>query len=892
MKKITLTLLLIVLIASSSFATHNRSAYIYVKSLGGDCLLDSVYIITYTRTSAPADRQSLPLNYGDGTTDTVQRSSKYSLDLNLYPDVSINIYPTTHHFPGAGTYKLTMFDQNRNAGVINIPGSVNIPIFVSTTITIDPAIGCDNSPEVLNQPIEVGCVGEPFIYNPNAYDPDGDSLSYELIPCRGAGVNGDQNIVGFYEPTGTTSFSLDPVTGDLKWLNPRFNNSNPIDSGQWNVAILILEWRKNPRTGEYMNIGNVTVDMQITIHTCTNVPPKVIIPPDTCVLAGSRIRFDVTASDVYFFPIDLYATGGPFEVSNPATFPQGISNSGNVTGIFNWLTDCNNIQRLPYTVTFKAIDLDLLDLPPVDLTGLATMNITVISPAPKNLVDTPMGNTIYMHWNPDICSNAIGYKIYRKNGFYSDSIQCPCTVGVPASTGFTFIAEVLGINDTTFTDDNNGLGLNHGIKYCYFVTAIFQDSSESCASNQACAQLKKDSPIITNVSIDSTDVTAGRIFVAWSMPTELDTNNSFRPPYQYKIYRSGGFTGSNLILVGTSNLSDTLSFTDTTFVDSFSPPINTLDSANSYRVDLYADDTLVNKSTVASSNYLTIAVSNHTLNLSWQEQVGWSDTLFVVYRKDTLTHLWDSIGSTSNNSYSDNNLPFHKQQLYYVKSIGHYTGSGYVYPIIDSSEIMSATPLDNIPPCSPIGTSINADCVFHNDFLTWNNPNNSCSNYVAGYNIYYSPTNNNNFELLTTLTPATDTSYLYSNTHSIAGCFMVTAIDSGGLESKNPLQICVDNCPEYTLPNIFSPNGDGINDIFHPFPYSYIRDIDIKIFDRWGLLVFQTSDPDINWDGKNGFSHKALTDGVYYYICKVNAIHYDGVRTTTLKGFIEIITDK
>jgi gliding motility-associated-like protein len=163
---------------------------------------------------------------------------------------------------------------------------------------------------------------------------------------------------------------------------------------------------------------------------------------------------------------------------------------------------------------------------------------------------------------------------------------------------------------------------------------------------------------------------------------------------------------------------------------------------------------------------------------------------------------------------------------------------------------------------------------------------------VAGYNIYYSPTNNNNFELLTTLTPATDTSYLYANTHSIAGCFMVTSIDSGGLESKNPLQICVDNCPEYTLPNVFTPNGDGINDIFHPFPYSYIRDIDIKIFDRWGLLMFQTSDPDINWDGKNNFTHDNCSDGVYYYTCKVNAIHFNGVKTTTLKGFIELMRDK
>jgi len=877
----------LIVFASSSYATHNRAGFITVKSIPGSyCLCDSIIITTYTKTSSLADRPTLPVDWGDNTSDSaVQRAYKLNLDTQLYPDVSINVYYTTHCFPGPGTYTITMEDPNRNQGVNNIPNSVNIPFFLSTTITLDSALGCYSSPVILNQPIVVGCVGQPYIYNPNAYSPNGDSLSYSLIPCRGAS---GANIIDFTEPHGTSNFTLNPITGDLMWDNPRYSNSNPVDLGEWNVAILISSWRKDQQ-GNYLYLGNVTLDMQITIDTCHVIPPTIgLLAQDTCVVAGSNIRIHVVATDPDGDVITLTATGGPFEVSNPATFPQGVSGASNVTANLNWLTDCNNIRRLPYPVTFTAMDNDPHPNP-VNLTDMTTINISVISPAPKNLIDSVHGNTIYPHWNPEICPNALGYRIYRKQGFYSDSIQCPCTVGVPSSTGFVLIAEITGINDTIYADDNNGLGLNHGVKYCYFVTAFYNDSSESCASNQACAQLTKDSPIITNVSIDTTDVTNGRIYVAWSKPTQLDTINSYFGPYKYKIYRSNGFIGAQLRLVDSTNSSPGLSFADTTYYDSLLPPINTLDSAWSYRIDLYSDDTLVNSSSLSSSVYLSIAGADHTLNLSWSEQVGWTDTLYKIYRFDTVAHAWDSIGTSVTNSYADNNLPYHVKQTYFVQSVGYYTGNGYVYPILNNSEIMSAIPIDNIPPCSPDSTVVNADCIAHEDFLTWNNPNLSCSNYVAGYNIYYSPTNKDDYELIATITGSANTSYLFKDTTSIAGCFKITSVDSAGLESKNAIQVCVDNCPEYSLPNVFTPNGDGFNDFFHPFPYSYIKDIEIEIYDRWGVLMFKTTNPDINWDGKNSSTKGNCSDGVYYYICKVNSIHFDGIRTTTLKGFIELI---
>jgi len=101
---------------------------------------------------------------------------------------------------------------------------------------------------------------------------------------------------------------------------------------------------------------------------------------------------------------------------------------------------------------------------------------------------------------------------------------------------------------------------------------------------------------------------------------------------------------------------------------------------------------------------------------------------------------------------------------------------------------------------------------------------------------------------------------------------------------------CVDNCPVYNLPNVFTPNDDGQNDRFIPFPYRFIERINLQIYNRWGGLVFETSDPDINWDGTN-LEGKPLAEGVYYYGCEVYEQRLNGTvqRDKGLSGFIHII---
>jgi gliding motility-associated-like protein len=66
------------------------------------------------------------------------------------------------------------------------------------------------------------------------------------------------------------------------------------------------------------------------------------------------------------------------------------------------------------------------------------------------------------------------------------------------------------------------------------------------------------------------------------------------------------------------------------------------------------------------------------------------------------------------------------------------------------------------------------------------------------------------------------------------------------------------------VPNVFTPNGDGVNDNFIPMISGLVTDVNIVIFNRWGLQVYESDDINFSWDGKIG--GQDAVDSVYYWI--------------------------
>ncbi len=119
--------------------------------------------------------------------------------------------------------------------------------------------------------------------------------------------------------------------------------------------------------------------------------------------------------------------------------------------------------------------------------------------------------------------------------------------------------------------------------------------------------------------------------------------------------------------------------------------------------------------------------------------------------------------------------------------------------------------------------------------------------------------------------PAGDTVYTDNLTSlfnkEIAGhiCYYIETFEHGGVNSAvsySP-EICVNLTGEFLLPNAFTPNDDGRNDVFRPV-FSFLPEqYTMYIYDRWGNTVFETSDPGIGWNGT--YHNKPVPSGVYIY---------------------------
>jgi gliding motility-associated-like protein len=146
---------------------------------------------------------------------------------------------------------------------------------------------------------------------------------------------------------------------------------------------------------------------------------------------------------------------------------------------------------------------------------------------------------------------------------------------------------------------------------------------------------------------------------------------------------------------------------------------------------------------------------------------------------------------------------------------------------------------------------------------------------INGDNYFWTLGNSN--DIYTTTNAAT--------TYDFQGTYTVTLIVTKGYCSDTAsTNIIVDMVSFITIPNVFTPNGDGRNDIFSLHPIN-IGDISMTIFDRWGLKMYDTSSTgSLTWDGKTK-GGADVADGTYFYI--ITAKGLDG-KDFNFQGTVNI----
>lgn len=131
--------------------------------------------------------------------------------------------------------------------------------------------------------------------------------------------------------------------------------------------------------------------------------------------------------------------------------------------------------------------------------------------------------------------------------------------------------------------------------------------------------------------------------------------------------------------------------------------------------------------------------------------------------------------------------------------------------------------------------------------------------------------------LLRRFEPDTEYTFYDSGTYGVQLKITYTPDDGSAEpleEESDPIMIVISES-SLKVPNAFSPNGDGVNDVYHITFQSLVK-LNASIFNRWGQRICQMNLSNINqgWDGTHG--GKDVKDGVYFIV--VEAVGSDGIK--------------
>jgi gliding motility-associated-like protein len=93
--------------------------------------------------------------------------------------------------------------------------------------------------------------------------------------------------------------------------------------------------------------------------------------------------------------------------------------------------------------------------------------------------------------------------------------------------------------------------------------------------------------------------------------------------------------------------------------------------------------------------------------------------------------------------------------------------------------------------------------------------------------------------------------------------------------------------PTVAVPNVFTPNGDNQNDFFFPVSSGGVEVLEMKVFNRWGQLVFDNEDLDRGWDGT--FNGNPAPSDVYIYRILYKKVDTDDAEIFEEKGDVTLL---
>lgn len=316
------TLKIILIVISSSAFTHNLSFCQDIKAGKMQLLNVSGYTfkvkiqVSY-EIGTYNNRSFILVNWGDNSDlDSLHNGIGFGGcgDTNT---LSKN-FEGTHTYLSPGNFNITCVDSFRVSGISNINNSETEKIYLLYNLVINPFLGVNSSPSIISCAVDKwNCCN--YIYNPSAYDPDGDSLAYSIVPLYTTNYSFPQ-------------YTINNITGDL--------NIYPSTIGKYSLCMKIDEWRKIGTT-DYL-IGSTYQDMLIEVNSLSFIENNFnnnkvfeIFPNPTqtyLILNWSKPEFQNFHDETTFKIINKFGS----EVKNGKvnSFPHTVSLEGFNEGLY------------------------------------------------------------------------------------------------------------------------------------------------------------------------------------------------------------------------------------------------------------------------------------------------------------------------------------------------------------------------------------------------------------------------------------------------------------------------------------------------------------------------------------------------------------------------------
>jgi len=710
---------------------------------------------------------------------------------------------------------------------VNVSGQPSYHVETTMNSANDP---CNNSAIFTAQPIPYICVNNPVSYNLGAIDPDGDSLYYTLISAKSNATTNVTYNVGYSGAVPIPGITINNITGQI--------NFTPTLIGNFIVVVQVEEF-------DFFgaSLGTVARDFQFVVQSCSNTPPNpsggVITnfsgtatqtgPYSIEMCVGENFSFDAVFSDPN--PGDsLSMTTNITSVLAGSSFSSSGSNP--LAASFSWTAPAGSGATLSFVVT---INDGACPVPGINsFTYTVTIGAGVFA-GPDQIICT--GNTyqlqVFNATNP-VWTSVAGDPIQVGTNISCDS--CVNPVITPSQT-------------TTYVVTSDSVG---GL--CNFTDTV------------TITVLNATGPSIPDAVICPGPGNFASINVGSGY-----TNYTWTPACCVGQFANIFNPGTYIVSV------DTLVCTMTdTFVVSLAPnPSPTITG------DIF----------FCKNENTTLGINGNYTSYTWSPNGETDSTIttgigtYFATVIDTNGCTWNSdtvIVTNSNPQAFINNVdtvcPGNQTTISVSPSFNSYlwsngettqsvtVGAGNFDVIVTDNFGCIDTAYATVPnyPVPNAAFSINPDAQGQ-----------------PGIPITF--TDNSSGNIVAWLWSFGDggTSSIQNPTHiyQSLGYFNVILV----VENANGCRDTVSReyfvISELIIPNVFTPNGDGFNDLFVIENLEFF-DNNLKIYNRWGTKVFEKENYKNNWDG-NGVS-----DGTYFFILEVKLMD-DSIETH--KGTISIL---